>query len=118
MKAVPIPTKLFGLPRQVLKWIWLMTGFGTKLTFRLTLDSRGGPRTHKGHHGYRRAARSAGHHRFGFHGIKPLSFCEPSHTPDAREMEFSLASIIAPICMTVARLFCICSAVFLRNEID
>jgi hypothetical protein len=33
-------------------------------------------------------------------------------------MEFSLASIIAPICMTVARLFCICSAVFLCDEID
>src|SRR5215467_13978961 len=33
-------------------------------------------------------------------------------------MEFSLASIIAPIYMTVARLFCICSDLFLRDEID
>jgi hypothetical protein len=32
-----------------------------------------GPRTHKGHRGYRRAARSAGHHRFGFHGIYAIT---------------------------------------------
>jgi hypothetical protein len=26
VKALPIPVKLFALSRQVLKWIWLMTG--------------------------------------------------------------------------------------------
>ena len=30
MKAAPIPVKFFALPRQVLKWICLMTGFGVR----------------------------------------------------------------------------------------
>jgi hypothetical protein len=32
VKAVPNSVKLFALPRQVLKWIWLMTGFDPNAT--------------------------------------------------------------------------------------
>jgi hypothetical protein len=53
-----------------------------------------------------------------YHACHQAGQCEGSQNEIGWEMEFSLASIIAPICMTVARLLCTCSAVFLRYEID